>query len=80
MEASDGGDYMCELSLISWESLGTQQGMGVFSLIPRFMVPLGCDSKTPHCENYFAGMIAVFYVLIECMKTLRTWKEEGTGK
>lgn len=57
MEAADGGDYMCELSFISRESLGTQQGMEVV-LIPRFMLAFGCK----HCENCRAGMIAVFYI------------------
>ena len=46
IEAADGRDYMCELSLISWE-FGHATGYGVFSLIPRFTVALGRDSKTP---------------------------------
>lgn len=35
--------------------------------------------RRPHCENWCARMIAVFGVLIECMKTLRVWREAGTG-
>ena len=38
--------------------------MGVFSLIPRFMVRLGCDSKTPpHSEDWCVVMIAVYLSL-----------------
>lgn len=40
---------------------------------------LAVIQRRPHCESCYAGMIAVFYVLIECMKTLRKWKEAGNG-
>lgn len=59
--------------------LARKGAQGCFLSFPGLWLHLAVIQRRPHCPPCSAGMIAVFYILIECIETLRMRREEGTS-